>query len=121
MSDATRSIGGETDSALERAWEAVDRDWSDVEAHRRLLALAREFDALPLVAGRYREAVRVAPERAEVAAAQQGRIVALALARFAEQATPRSKAPERIQWVLRVIAFAFLLTSVAAFVHSMIR
>lgn len=121
MSDPTGAIGRESDSALERAWEAVDRNWTDEDAHRRLLALAHELDALPLVAGRYREAVRVAPERSEVAAAQQARIVALALARLAEHAGPRSKAPERMTWVLRVIAFAFLLTSVAALVHSMIR
>jgi hypothetical protein len=108
-------------SALDAAWEAVDRNWADADAHRRLLALARELDGLPFVAGRYREAARVTPERGEVAAAQQARIVALALARFSEHAGPRSRAPERVQWALRVIAFAFLLTSVAALVHSMIR
>lgn len=121
MSDGKAAAVTSGGDAIGQAWEAVDRDWDDDEAHRRLLALARELDALPLVAGRYRDAVRAVPERGEVAAKQQGRIVALAIARFEESAAPRSNAPARVLMVLRVLAFAFLLTSVALLVHSMIR
>jgi hypothetical protein len=96
------------EGALTSGWEAVDRAWDDLEAHRRLLVLANELDALPDLARRYRAAASD-EARAPIAKAQADRIVTLALHKIATTKVEQSDLPRRVVLALRATAFCFLL------------
>lgn len=104
-----RAMDAADEAMLEAAWDAVDRDWDDLEAHSRLLVLADRLDALAWVAARYRS--QASEARQERARAQAARIVSLAITKMAQTRTPRSEQTHSVVLVARVLAFVFLLSA----------
>lgn len=119
MQGPPESPNATAEAAIATAWEAVDQDFEDTEAHERVLALAASFDALPSVAARYKAAAMHEDRRVR-ADAMRTRIVALALAKLEARAEP-SDVPRRVVRALRVVAFLFLVVSIALFVRAVFR
>ena len=96
----------------------MDRAWEDPEAHRRFLALSSTLGRLDVAGARYRATRDANPARRELAEAQIGKLLGLALASLGTlKSTPL---PNARRWV-NVLGVALALTLAALAAWALLR
>jgi len=100
---------------LDEAWEKVEAEWEEPEAHRRFIGLATALDALPLAGARYR-AAQTDPARAERAKEGLDKILKVALSRMELSRSPERRAP-RVGLFLIALALSLGLVGAALWAY----
>lgn len=114
--NGTSSADGRADPLIV-AFERLEREWDDEEAHKRFIGLAFSLERLPDAAGRYRVIRDHQSDRSEVASRQIDRIMALAMQSLELHRSPPPK--ERPRW-LNVAAVAVTAALVMASLYYLL-
>lgn len=90
---------------LVRAWQSVERDWTNDEAHRRFLALCAVSDRLAEAGRRYRRVRDEDPARAPQAERSIDALLAIATEQLLQHKTPPpQKSTPRLTFVALGVA-----------------
>ena len=103
---------------IQQAWQQVEQDWDNIEAHQRFTALCLQLDCPAEAGRRYREVRDSNPERTERASQQIDAIMAALSAQLELRRSPPPKKPPR--WLL-VCVFAICALFSAWFVRTFIQ
>ncbi|HEY8428597.1 MAG TPA: hypothetical protein VIL20_09495 [Sandaracinaceae bacterium] len=109
------------DDAIEAAWKRVEAAWDDEAVHQAFVALCASTDRLAEAGKRYRTVRESDPARAEVAAAQIDRILAIAmqsLAALQTRPSPRS-AKNKVLFVAMGVSGAIVASAAWALLRML--
>ena len=104
---------------IDEAWERVEAEWGNHDAHRRFVGVCVAFDRLPEAGKRYRAVRETDPARREVAAKQIDGLIALASQQLQDtRVIPASHEHKRtLTWV----AFFIMLLLMGAGILLLLR
>ncbi|MAQ14876.1 MAG: hypothetical protein CMN30_08780 [Sandaracinus sp.] len=96
-----------SEEPLEVAWERVEAEWAEDEAHLRFISLCQVLGRLDEAGARYRAVREADPERADEAARRIDQVVARALATLHAQRVETP--PKRNRRLLLLVAIGLFI------------
>jgi len=104
------------EAAIEVAWQKVEAEWEDEDAHKRFVGLAASLDALPLAGARYRRVRDTDEARSKRAQAGMDKILQVAVSRMELSRSPVQK-PPRVALFLIAASLSLGMMAVALWAY----
>lgn len=106
---------------IEQAWQKLQDDWDDDEAHKRFAGACLSAGQLPEAGRRYKMVKQEGGPRAERADAQIQKLFTLGMTLIKQDRTEAPKKRSPIIWVFAILVFVVLVGASLFFMSNMIK